>query len=348
MKSMFIFCFILSLSTTGLNFAAELRPIPKPPSIANVSHALVSSHVQSFLQISESADKYEETRAKAREYIVLSLTSATGSGSPFSGEQVLYHKFDWTDTAVDPEAASSDKPITTKWSGVNILAWTNTSTLKRGTKFAVVAARYDSLGWWSETSHKNTYACTSSSPHRDMRRLCSRTQPQSTSSRVAAYGLANDMTGAGALLQLARAVLGFQKNLKQTLDSLSAFDMLKYFDKKDPGSIETGIYEDVPILFVFFDHESVGSLGSQVWSEYYGIGKLVKDETIESLTALDFAQSWKPHDPLLDRAQTGTPTSWKILAPNFTISPEWLTSLLMPPSEKAVLRTIRKKIKDDL
>jgi hypothetical protein len=34
--------------------------------------------------------------------------------------------------------------------------------------------------------------------------------------------------------------------------------------QKDPTTIETGIYEETPVLFIFFDQEAVGNLGSQV------------------------------------------------------------------------------------
>jgi hypothetical protein len=65
------------------------------------------------------------TRDHASSYIEI-------DGYGFSGEQVLYHKFDWTDTTV--ETRGSQEEVITTWSGVNILAWTNTSVLKKGEK----------------------------------------------------------------------------------------------------------------------------------------------------------------------------------------------------------------------
>ncbi len=66
--------------------------------------------------------------------------------------------------------------------------------------------------------------------------------------------------------------------------------------QKDPTSIETGVYEPIPILFIFFDQEAVGKLGSQVWSEFYEIGNHLKNNRIVSMTALDFSGSWKPFE----------------------------------------------------
>jgi hypothetical protein len=56
------------------------------------------------------------------------------------------------------------------------------------------------------------------------------------------------------------------------------------------------VYQEVPILFIFFDQEAVGKLGSQVWTEFYDIGKHFKNNRIVSMTALDFSGTWKPFD----------------------------------------------------
>jgi len=66
------------------------------------------------------------------------------------------------------------------------------------------------------------------------------------------------------------------------------------FVKKDPSTIETGIYEEVPILFVFFDQEAAGNLGSHVWVEYYNIAELYKEGSIASLSSIDLLDVWEP------------------------------------------------------
>jgi hypothetical protein len=51
-----------------------------------------------------------------------------------------------------------------------------------------------------------------------------------------------------------------------------------------------------PILFVFFDQEIVGNLGSQVWTEYYHIEKYLREENIITLTSIDLSENnWTPY-----------------------------------------------------
>lgn len=64
--------------------------------------------------------------------------------------------------------------------------------------------------------------------------------------------------------------------------------------KKDPRTIETGTFEDNNILFIFFDQESVGNLGSQVWAEYYDIATHYQEGTIIKMISVDTLDTWKP------------------------------------------------------
>lgn len=66
--------------------------------------------------------------------------------------------------------------------------------------------------------------------------------------------------------------------------------------QKNPSTIETGVYVDTPILFIFFDQEAAGQLGSRVWIERYNIASLYQQGTILSLTAFDTTGTWQPHD----------------------------------------------------
>jgi len=217
--------------------------------------------------------------------------------------------------------------VITTWSGVNILAWTNTTQLEEGAKFSVVGARYDSQGWWSE-HHGNTYPCTTTKTHGNNTKICSRNSaPISQSGRVRSFTTALELMGACILLQLARAVLSYQRDLKAVLESKSPLELLYYWDKKDPSTIETGIYEDVPILFVFFDQEAVGSLGSQVWAEYYNIGQQYTNGNIVSLSSIDLQGSWKPFNPIQEQEL------WKRQSSYFSLPNDWLVHLLTPTME---------------
>lgn len=83
--------------------------------------------------------------------------------------------------------------------------------------------------------------------------------------------------------------------------------LLSTFKKDDPSTIETGIFEEIPVLFIFFDHESIGNLGalsvlphnelgSQVWTEYYDFARQLQEGKIYSLSGIDFTGKWVPHD----------------------------------------------------
>jgi len=319
------------------NSKETIQPVlPKPLGIANLSSSDILNHLQNLIQFTELNVAYENSRIKARDYIVEVLTS---SNFGFSGDQILYHKFDWTDTSVE-YPGSQEEIVSTTWSGVNILVWTNTSVLPPGTKFSVVGARYDSQGWWTEY-HGNTYPCTTTS--RNPSKACLRNVPSPVqSTRAKAIQTAVDLMGACVLLQLARQIFEFQQELKDTLETKSALELLYYWDKKDPRTIETGIYEEIPILFIFFDQEAVGHLGSQVWSEYYSIAKHYQNSEIVSLTALDLIDNWKPFDPLVPKDSL-YPSTWKQLAPSFFLDTEWITTLLTPRDELELKESIKSK-----
>jgi len=311
----------------GTQHRGNIASIPKPPSISNISAQEVLEHVQHLLELSEMKLNYDSSRVKSIDYIVNVLTSSSGKGMPFSGDQVQYHKFDWTDTTVEKRSSIEESVVTT-WSGVNILVWTNTSQLQEGSKFSVVGARYDSQGWWSE-NHGSTYPCSTSKTYGSTSKICSRKIPQSNQSgRIRTVTTALELMGACILLQLARAVLSYQRELKETLELKSPLELLYHWNKSDPSTIETGIYEDIPILFVFFDQEAVGNLGSQVWSEYYNIGKLYEEGNIVSLSSIDILDLWKPYEPIPGR------NCWKGQSPYFSLSSSWLSQLLSPPVEE--------------
>jgi hypothetical protein len=89
---------------------------------------------------------------RARDYIVDYLTlrtflspiifnQNTDPGTGFTADQVIYHKFDWTDTTVETKG-NTEEVVTTTWSGVNILAWTNTSILEEGQKVTEISKKF--------------------------------------------------------------------------------------------------------------------------------------------------------------------------------------------------------------
>jgi len=103
--------------------------------------------------------------------------------------------------------------ITSTWYGVNILVWTNTTTLKKGKKYSIVAAKYDSQGWWSEEYHKNTFPCITNSKNPN---ICRRNVPPSQSSiRSKTLTTSFELFGSAVLLQLAKSVMEYQKKKKR-------------------------------------------------------------------------------------------------------------------------------------
>jgi hypothetical protein len=72
-------------------------------------------------------------------------------------------------------------------------------------KFAVVAAKYDSEGWWSKDHHGNTYRCTTTATEPE--KICRRGATQVfQSERIAALKMMNELLGTCILIQLARSV----------------------------------------------------------------------------------------------------------------------------------------------
>jgi hypothetical protein len=64
--------------------------------VESISYQDVFHHVQNLINISEQNSTYEQTRAKARDYIIEVLTTSQNGQKVFTGDQVLYHRFDWT------------------------------------------------------------------------------------------------------------------------------------------------------------------------------------------------------------------------------------------------------------
>lgn len=302
-----------------------LPVIPKPISLNNISTNDVFGHLINILQLSDLNTPYENSRARTRDYIVQALTTGTET---FSGNQVFLHRFDWTDTT-----DSGGETVKTTWSGINVLAWTNTTVLEPGKQFSVVAARYDSQLWWSLENHGNTYPCAiigSSGVSKSPKSIegCSRSTPiPNLTSRVRSIVTAQELLGACVVIQLARSVMKYQLEQKKLMESISPLEAVYYWDKKDPSTIETGVYEESPVLFVLFDHESVGNLGSQVWAEYYGLGSQLREGKITSLTSIDFTGKYRPHDS--NSKKTGT-NAWQNLSPNYFISNDFFNNLLQP------------------
>jgi len=77
----------------------------------------------------------------------------------------------------------------------------------------------------------------------------------------------------------------------------------------------------------FFDQEAVGSLGSQVWAEYYNIGQQYTNGNIVSLSSIDLQGSWKPFNPIHEQEL------WKKQSSYFSLPNDWLVHLLTPTME---------------
>jgi len=266
-----------------------------------------------LVSISEKRMSYEDTRITARNSIVDFLTLGD---SGFSGEQILYQKFEWTDTM---------KLQTTTWSGINILIWTNTTPVKKGNKFSVVAGRYDSHYWWSTEFH-SSFSCNSNSPNPEL--ACRRNiSPKQLDSRSKVLHLTYDLLGSCVVLQLAKTSSFYQKQLKSALDSTSAMELLKFWNKSDPRSIQTGIFEERPILFILFDRESFGSLGSKLWYEHYNIEKHLREGNIRNLASIDF-NDWHPSSSSIPDPSSYSGPTWRQICPSFIPPLDWFHELL--------------------
>jgi len=80
-------------------------------------------------------------------------------------------------------------------------------------------------------------------------------------------------------------------------------------------------------LFVFFDHESVGNLGSKVWADFYNIEKLVKEGVIQNLISIDLQTDWKPHE-IIDQDTQSNTISWKSIVPSLNLNADFINELV--------------------
>jgi len=76
-----------------------------------------------------------------------------------------------------------------------------------------------------------------------------------------------------------------------------------------------------------FDRESVGSLGSKLWYEYYNIEKHLREGNVRSLTSIDL-NHWKPSAKAIPDATTYSGPTWKSIVPSLSPSIEWFHDLL--------------------
>lgn len=88
--------------------------------------------------------------------------------------------------------------------------------------------RYDSAGWWSEQHHDNTFPCTTS--FHNPSKVCFRKGNTPLSfSKTRTITTTFELMGAATVLQLARKILWYQKEKKNSINR-SPIELLYAWD----------------------------------------------------------------------------------------------------------------------
>eukprot|EP01114_Cavostelium_apophysatum_P019348 TRINITY_DN6211_c0_g1_i1.p1 TRINITY_DN6211_c0_g1~~TRINITY_DN6211_c0_g1_i1.p1 ORF type:complete len:380 (+),score=45.03 TRINITY_DN6211_c0_g1_i1:428-1567(+) len=311
----------------------ELIPIPKPLDLNNISAVRVFTHLYNFLKFSEEGGAtFESTRQKTRDYIMRTLMAAY---VPFKKAQLKHQAINFTEII-----GTKGKYQKTGWAGQNLLAWTNSSDIT--TQYAVIAAKYDSRLWWSPNLHSGPYPClnvtTSTSGDAQLgrsTRYCDWVRDgQALPARMREFMMTQDLLGACVLMELAMKMLEYQHEQRLVLNDLSPVEALYYWDKHNPDSIETGVYQESPVLFIFFDHQDIDNLGSDVWTEESDMFRQMRDDRISSLNYIDFTGTGRPNDISFTLNGNGFNTKqWRKITPNFLFTKDFFEELYEHPEE---------------
>ncbi|KYR01038.1 hypothetical protein DLAC_02125 [Tieghemostelium lacteum] len=138
MNSRFIILVILFISVFSLSRYINEYNIKhyEKSELFEVDIQNVLGHVRKLIDIGNSNEVFEDSRITAREYIRDYLFN-----NSIPKENVIYNRFEWSDRKADGKLIT-----TTTWTGINIIAWTN-STPVDDQRIRVIGAHYDTLHW---------------------------------------------------------------------------------------------------------------------------------------------------------------------------------------------------------
>ncbi|KAN0022861.1 hypothetical protein ACTFIU_005602 [Dictyostelium citrinum] len=213
----------------------------------NIRPDKIINHTKRLIEIGNSKIVYEESRSIAREYIRDYLIEEGG----FPKDNIIWNHFEWNE-----RKAEGKNITTTTWTGINIIIWINTTSSSSSSNIS-----NDNKNNINNNNNKNN----NNNNSKPIRIISSHYDTKYWGSPDRTSGAHDCLSGTGLVIEEAIAL----------------------FKHQEVVSKMKGIPNDTPYMFILFDQENPGALGSRSFVSNNKISKMASQSQIAYFLNID-------------------------------------------------------------